>query len=1556
MGRIHSVKLGIGKGNWLRNAAVLLFAVLAVVIAVTLCAPGAQAANDTGLYALTVTNGVNSTDLSSKIGFIRIKYTAADDSETHYEYIFPADGDYAKSLQTAKQLGDDTGNAQLQQLGYAAAGTEQSLFADYAECTLLFTPLREIASVQGVEIYAKSSGTWSCQNMQIYRVDKSTVHLTTCGTYSSQEYIDFSGTLLLQLENAANLKLTTSSLLKITTDSTSPSMSAPSTDTTREAGKSNYIFRIDIADLYGAGIEQEASNQVTNIANQGFFESLGLKIRYLDTWDRTREVTIPVITSVLAQAMNSDGVSSGNIAGVAQQGDTLAFTAFLPAFRELQSTQVIYGYDQVLSAAGLSYNGNKSAHASRVSAAASAGKKEVLSLTGISIYSAEEAALSTQLTDGFLRQTITGSPIYYYRSTKYTGTDFTYGNSTRIAFQEYQNGVSLVPPNQTERYLVVLKTDIPDTAGTTGSLRLKLKFKDLSGSQRETKTMVLSEQCREYYGYWAGVKEDFAYLANVQSGKQLYFTVELSNVDYFDGAEISLDSQSDDWQMSGIAIYKLTKLGQRSAEAESVTVGSQTSNWQYSRSGSEMGDAILNINQSILIQAGETHTMDIRSNSTIEDSTEDDDWSDIRYSMSYSQAKNLGSFIKGRQNYTVTVKVAGDLVTDSDNGDCGSKNLFYFQLVFENGSSAYVLANQQLSADGFRTGENETFSISTNHDYGALTAVRIVPDDEDTKGDVFDKLNVESITVTKDSTDAVSRQWVVSDVGWIEIDYRDEAENTRGKTSRSEEELARTFSVSYSTNVVNLEVALATGSYGTDPQLQGEITGVLTYRDTTGQTQEKTINLVRSMYEYMNRTATDTSDTTYMFRGDHTDRFIVSINNPGEILSLRLTVNSAVQTTWNIENVSVKMASRSSVLQINLNDEYERISDEETVNICEQDSTKTPAYSQLCTVGQAQVVNISFTENQISIAEDETGTNVSVVSRTPKSLEDTLNLYVYMAESADDLSTYTMKAAARYTKVYGGAYQASATLIADAGSRMFYAKGLNAASMSTLNSLYLKAEENGTKSNPSAKVDYAIVQRVRSGVVIETYYMAFGSEATFGTSMKPDSVSETGSGEQVVSLAFGSDTSTVQLFSEKYDVAVAIRYTSYNDPAGAETEYRSPYIFLTDQQVNSLKAGKIVDITFDQSYVKEVTGVTLTTTVTSNSRAVETGQAKEVKLTVDSAVVGTYQVATELVSTADPETQQITETQQEVRTCTGWYSFSGSITLSAAEQTMTRTSAADSGEGTVSQLTLKLATAQASESSNSGHGGAIAMTIGYTDYYGASREVYYDDIRSYLTSGDFSDGSTAVAKFQISNISSVRWISFKPRSTDESGTAVWKLASLSGTLKAGDSETTFSRALDRIFKESEEGKVSLNIEVALTARTVSAASGNETVCNAANSTASLLAESGQPVTIDVSVSGSDNGYSVSAEEYAVETDAGKNVDNYLTVGGSTIIFTPPANYSGTNINYRVIVSSQEVPACQSVIIVTVQYTTQSADEAGSSSTGDTATDTPENTESSQDGA
>lgn len=1508
----------------------LLSLVFVLALALGFGVGRAAAAEDGKTYALVFSTGENvaGKDLSEDIQFIRIKYEAADGSGEHYHYIFPGDGEFQKSLEWARQAGETTQTVEqrIAQLGYTAGGfAGHRAFQTYATDTLLFQPVREVKSFLGMEFFTKNTGTWNCQDIRLYEVTELR-GLRMSGYLSDQYYVDFQGELMMRLQKPQSFSWAVGRLFRLTTQGKGDGeLVAYEEPQAYGAQSSEYAFRLDIADQYGGGIEALAAETKMSLRDAAFCEAAVIRVRYLDIYGMTREANIPLITGALGLALEQGMDVETALAGVAQQGNTLAVRAALPDFKSFVSVQLLYGPQEAQAAAGLGYTGGQTSRHDR-RAQSIKDNSDTLYLTAFSFYDMANTTITVGESGGMLVPTFQGTPVSYFRATTVQGIPYEPdGTPVDLEMTAYKAGAALLPREDTERYLVVLETDTPDFAGTTSSLKMIMKYTDLAGVSRTSAEFDVKECAREYYGYWPGVSEDFAYLAGMSPGQQLSFLIQLNDVDTFDGAEMRLENKGDEWQMSGIRIYRIDTLSPRMCTWQTVSGGGQTSDRMYSRDIGTENILLDRSGQSILIQSGSTYEQEFKSESSISVQEKDDNWSEIKYAMTYEQSKNLGDFTKSNRTYQVAVKVGSDVVNSAGYGDCGSKNQFYFQLVFEEGTSGYVLANQQLSADGFRTGYEETFTIQTHRDYGELTAVRIIPEDPANPGDVFDKLKVEKIMVRRLSDSTVSRQWSINQVGWIDIDYRDSGAENTGRPGRSEAEMSRVYRVDYGSYVYNLEFAITTGVYDAeDPQFQGEVTGQLIYRNHAGQRQPITFDVVQAMSDYMDKDAfyqengaNATSDPAYLFRGSHTDRFRLSVDDVQSVEKLILKAKADEQTYWPIQGVSVTLVSGEGTLFINKDDEYQRRMAEGSAPLCTQTSTKIPAYKPLCMEDETQEVDIGFTDNTIPKIEEEEGKQgASIISREPASKNDTLNLYVYMTadEMSSPISDYKLVAAVDYKGTYSGSYQSSAVLKHAGGdSRMLYALGVGASNMAGINRMRLAAEAVGTSGVPIAKVDYAIVQQIRAGVVVGTYYFNFGnSDAFYVCSAKPEALPENTASRQVVSLSLGGGTEESLLYSEKRDVAVSLRYTTTNSMTNLS--YDSPYIYLTDQQYLALKAGKIVDIVFTEPYLKEVTGLTL---VATGGVAVE----------VDSACVTTYQLSKEVVTETDAQTGQEKKTEREVKSFTGLYSFAHGAVLDAKPVTLTPTSAGLDDRGTVSQLTMTFVTAQAEAGRESGTSGPVSMTVAYLDQDGARETVTFPDIRSHITNGatGFAAGSTVTARFQLAGVQELLWVSLEPWDSDVVKLATWKLESLSGKLVTGSREESFTRSVNRWFEEGNlhnAGAIGLNVRV-----NVSATAGG-TVQSATNDAAALLVQSGQPVVLRVNVEGASGGYTVKAEQIVKSGDGEDSVaqaDQYLTTDGGTVLFAAPNNYSGANITYRITIASREVPSCTARVKVTMQY-------------------------------
>ncbi len=1528
-------------------------------------------------YALQVSTGAVSTtgDLADEILYFKITYED-EDGYVRSHRIFPGEDALKNSMDWAEQQGKSLAESGevvnlrqqvLDKLGVSVTNDEKA-FQAYATDTFFFQPLKKVKSIQSVEVLmcdnttevkndakdrntatdSKStdksaasgngtSGTWTCQAMRIYQVSN-VYGVNMYGYASSRRYADFSGTLIAKMSQSKTFNWNTDHMFRITAEGNGDAALVETSETYTTSSDSR-VLRVDIADTYGAGIRALGNYTRKSLTDSQFGECAALTLRYRDIYGATREASVPLVTSVLGYALEKGLSDHEDVSGIAQDGETLALSAALPDIATLDSVRIIYGTEAAKAATGIEtgvsnepdpdgYPGTANEEDRVVKPSEETAGKDVdfLSIAGFSVYDPKSSNVSVDVQNTMLRVKFTGTPVSYYRAPSVSGTMIrpvkTGDSGVELALQEYEVGAQLLPKDSSDRYLVILNTDDSDLASTTGELTMTLKYTDLSGQAQSSDAISVSDAVNTYYGEWPGVQSGFMYRVGMKNGGSLCFTVSLNNVDQFTGVQFRLRG-SDDWQMKGMEIYQLDELGPLDGTWETVSDGKQTSDRTYSRTYT--GTALLGLNEKILVDGGqETASKDFNSDSTTTTDKDTGDWSQHRYSLDYETAQSIGNFAKTRCNYTVAVEVGDDQVTDTTNGDCGSQNQFYFQLIFEDGKSAYVLANQQLASDGFRTGYTEQFIISTNRDMGELTAIKIIPEDSADKSDVFDKLKVESISVKKQTSEAVSRQWIINNVGWIDINYKDESD----ESSRAEAEVVRTYQVETSTYAVNLEFAITTGTYNmavntdtTEPQFVGQVYGIVEYYDSNGVRKTETYNLVEAMYAYNGqekKTGTKEtlgqytwpggteSDASIMFRSGKTDRFTLAIEDISQLLRVTLEVRSKVATTWNIEGMYVTLVGNGGRRIINTQDEYQWVYTNETKELCSSMNSGERAYSLTLPVNQVQTVNIDFTENKIDWADSVKGQISSVTSRLPRSADDSLNIYVYPADTevVGTLENVKMNAAAQYSRVYGGfnRIESKMTLGESNGRSVFYALGVSASGINTLNSLELAASFESLSDGGSVPLDYAVVQQVRSGVVINTFYIDFSGcdAAASSVSRVPEAKPDKAQFKQVVTLAFADNMTSLRLTPETDDIAVALRYTTTNDVSGQE--YESSFIYLTDQNWSELSAGKLVELTFNEAYVKEITGIKIR----------GTGHSTRNGVSIASAVAAVYE--TDTVSGSDY--------------CTGNFSFASGVqlTIGQGDQIMQCTGRTSAEEGSVSQLTLSFTVPDVKDVPEVAENasGPVGMVLNYMTVNGVSRELSIYDIREYAVGNtSFQSGSTVTLRLLIPEAGEIRWLSLNP--TDEAGNAAaLTLSEMSAKIQCGGKETSYQRNLQ---DWSGSGTIPLfnYVQVKLSAVTTTPSTGTQERIEVESGTKRQLVESGQEVVITPQVTGSNGGYSYRVEKFKDAFTS--SAPEVITSGDGTLRFKAVNEYSsgvGTEAFYRVIVSSREVPTVQAVMEFVVE--------------------------------
>ena len=1378
--------------------------------------------------------------------------------------------------------------------------------------TYLFETAYDVKRILGLEIM-QNSGQWDCQGLWIYQVDQ-IFGEEMYGYVSGESYISFSGWRLAELEMTHK----SGQLIYTTLQNSRPKLyrmgenSHPeynliiydrseakydSTKNTRE-----YAMRLDITDVYGGGIGDGGilGSVFGTIENTTLRDSLRMDIRYQDTFGCVQSFSVNVLPSSLLWALDNGVPASTKLAGYAHQGDTLLFPMKIPYFADLLELKLhtdLPAGDMVVNWSSI------------------AMYDLGLSLASVTVDPARAAIVPS----------ITYNPVYLWETSSRQGYAMGDAETFNCEMKFNEENRAMVDEPLVDEYLVEITTDTMPSAGTTEDISILLNYKTYGGVEQRTEKIMLREQGKDFHGVTPG-GEDMYYWMAMRPGGTLHFRISLPYVSEFTGATFAIEGNgNDEWQLGNLKIYRLEELSKREVTWGNFVSGGGRSDRYYDRSFK--GELVFSGNRSVLVQKGDPVTMGTGDGTASSESTlpgSSVSWGDVKYSMSYEEAlQNIG-FTTTRNNYQVEVTVAGN-TAQAGTEDAGSKNQFYFQLVFQDGSSGYVLANQQLSGDGFRAGYTETFTIRTNQDYGELVSVRIIPEDISSKSDTFDKLNIESIQVVRRSDGGLSRQWALERVGWIDIDFIDEgaASGMLGQTGRTEDEIARTFNVTYSTYAVNLLVSLTTLGM----PFSGTVYGDICYYNSNGEAKHKGFDIVELMYQYANRTPKYTSSNngavsalpsayawsdSHMFQADKTDRFIITLSDVREIAYLEVdaymdTLTEGQGGTWNIGGVAISLIESEGQLLINANDEYERDNEVHlvTTNV---DTGRIPAYQLLMEYGAMTKARIRFVENDIDLDTDRG--NVSVLAREPVSENDVLNIFIYPdLEKSEPSNTYTLKAAATYTSPRGMRQASAGELNLSRDGSMFYAIGVKAGGMTVLNELAIQAEN--PERIPNTYIKRAIVQQVRSGVLINTYEFDFQSGyAAYGQSNAP--ITEvpgyvpTFIEEQKVLISIGEGLrEPLMLQPESKDLAVALSYIPVDSAEGNTKEYDTPFIFLTDQQITMLRSGQTVTVTFNEDYIKEITGVVL----------VATGG---ISVPVDMACVATASVAT--------------ATGERVEH--GWYSFSGFVDgIYGSDVSRTDRQLGYTGDS-VKPLKLQFVTAPATMDTESGVNGGVEMTISYVDDYGVIRTKTISDLRPYATTATpFATDTVTEVELLVAGMSEIRWLEVRPYDSKPETDLTWKLSSV--TAQLGNDGEVQKRSVDATKAILESTGRKINFSTVAVQVNVHALSntGTPTYVEAMNESVNILLDSGQSARMDVEISGSDKGYDVVAERSTdLEGTATADASDFLQKTGDVLTFSPERNYTGGKIYYRITVISREVGTKTVINLVQEPETALSATE------------------------
>lgn len=1192
-----------------------------------------------------------------------------------------------------------------------------------------------------------------------------------------------------------------------------------------------YSFRMDFADQMGAGLETFLNYSGRTLdSDNGIVEDITMEIQYRDTHGWTRKATLPMMLSTYIQARKAEPDST--ILGLAQRGDTIAFQGYLPEFAGLLGQVVISTGNlarESLAAGGISVSNATS----KMNESQRGLAKDDLRIAGVSIYrgGCMPYTMSGTDSDGATLKGATleylfegNDPIYYYTTTAVGGQLVSANGVARLGLKTYAAGAPLIAGSQLkDKFLVTLSTSSVARAGTRGDVSLQLFYTTQDGDSGRTQVYQVRESAEEFMGKWPATDgTSFIAKSGLGDGESISFVVEAQDVKEFTGAEIG-HSGNDEWEMENLSIDYLESYSHRRAflvngnsrgthfwmmrnmmKARVYDLRASTSTFrdekgnQVDSNGSKKGDKVQlrdekgnpiydSSGHPVYVDQNETRAGDYQTSGrqlfdgdktyriTFGDGIVSDvremDYSEVRYSMSWEQTGMNWGFFKSRKTYEIAVSVATDDDHDLGNGDAGSVNHFYFQLIFKTGKSGFVLANQQLAGDGFRSGRTEYFNISVNRNYGDVKAIRIIPEDMSNDSTPFDKLNIAKITVSEQTNGGSYLSYTFDNVGWIDIAYREEGEqgSSRGQRARTVKELAREFRTPVKSRAVKLLCEVNTLSWeGKYNQFVGSVWATLDYIDTKNVPKTVVFDVVSQMASYMNSKAKamevatnpnqqvvkaagqgSISDPEWMFRAGKTDRFFIpaisDLKSVKQITFAAQTKNNE-SAYLNFGKVSMSQVLADGPMQLTANEE--KIRNIKSKRLCV--SVEPESITHFCKMGILEdMQTIQFSENEVVWTSEEWATPVA---RIPETQDDTVNIYVYPTSAnggnyyyrtlpetpyrVDD--SVSVSANLKYNIPYSQMMATSAKLQAGAdgsGATMYYALGVSAPNMVSASNLTLKC------LSTSLMINHAIVQHVRSGVVVATYtYSFFDATAVLGLNAPPAS----GNGftdltEEKLSISFGNGTTEQNLQPMSHDVAVAFTYHQSLDTS--DTEYISPFVYLTDQQYKKLAEGDFVELNFNIPFVREITGY---------------------DLAAYGNLTGSVNAASAVVYHVDEQEQDATtgEMHTKTRSAVGYVSFDASYELSERMRRHPVTSKQMFGEGAVTPIQITFNTVEMQNALEGQKDAAVRAVFTYRDFMGLSRTVQIPDLTKYIQEPTkaFRTGEQTVSFF-LSEMSSDMTIS-----------------------------------------------------------------------------------------------------------------------------------------------------------------------------------------------------
>ena len=927
-------------------------------------------------------------------------------------------------------------------------------------------------------------------------------------------------------------------------------------------------------------------------------------------------------------------------------------------------------------------------------------------------------------------------------------------------------------PTPEDLYLFEFTTASGAAAGLQSTTECPVYFTvhytNRAGAQCETKEQSLMDLSLEFYGRGSSDRSaEDQYIRHMVSGRTIRSLVQLPGAASVDSIDIRIDkggrAELDDLQMSLLSVSKVVKMDPlrycKIEEGASLFWDRLIESKVIAEVKKQLYFYERRPDKSIVFTK-----YDEEGKPILPDKKQDDSEylnGPVKELTYEDTLKDLG-FAQPRYDYQVDVHVANV-------NDAGSTNYFFFQLVFEGGTSGVVLANQQLSSDAFNMGAVESFHIRTSQNYGKVKAVRVICDNKDSSSNVFDKLNIEKIVVTTPGLSGINTSWSADRIGWIDISYEDEGSaygsegSSRGADTEAKNSvLIKEFPITAVETSVNIQFCMTYAEDSIDHLTEDEkkaIYATLFYRDDVYRECQKEFNLYDALQQY-----NDNESTQMMMRPGHIDRFCLLVNNITSLSSIQFKRGPSPS----LEHIHVSEISAQNIT--GLGDVYlsptvfEFNRDVEAAT----DIAKTSSMS----LPPDGIYNVTFGENTIDPEGGGGGPAWSSrLTRIPDVSTERLNIYAVAGYQTGRDKPYefgrkdeALTAHLTYTLSYGatinqknvelstpGIINSPAAGVLD-GRTVLYcsdpSKRLLQNSVSTLRNAALTSTSTSTEGAPY--IDSVVIERVKNGCIAGLYRANFaGHYMSSSGSYALKETTDFLDCNEIIRLQVAEEQAATALTPETNDIAVGLLYTSAMDLGENKTIYRSPYIYLSDFGITAVRGGEILNLSAAVDGVDRVVGL----------EVVSSGPT----VTFDRAAAYHHMGG-------DPEDNS---SENLASAC----HIPDSFTVTTVPQELLDRD----HRGSVHPAVLSFVTGSAEATAGAGTTGKVSLDIGYKDSLDIPQTFHLEDIRTRLPAGQTLSAGSEVS-FDLLLPDVVTPVSMSITSQEDS----WFISSASLTLTNPD--------------------------------------------------------------------------------------------------------------------------------------------------------------------------